>query len=109
MFCFCITSTALLAAFSVGNLLYCQNCSDATVRVDNYQWPPSDCTRCPSVDQFHKEILRFVPDLRGVARVLHLEALERFAGLFKDLHPATFELISVMSVFLLASLTLSAT
>lgn len=106
MFCFCITSTALLAAFSFGNVLYCQNCPREVP--DDDDWVASRCMRCTSVDQFHKAIFRFIPDIRAVARVLHLEALEDFAALFDVAHPATIEIISLMAVFLLASLTVSA-
>lgn len=107
LFCFYLTFTVLLVAFSFGNVLYCQNCPNPDVVASYRDWEVSSCMRCTSVDQFHKEIFKLMPDIRTVARVFHLGALEHFAALFNMGHPATIEIISLMTMFLLASIVLS--
>ena len=108
LFWFCITLTTVLTAFTFGNLLYCQHCPNTRPLNDMDEGQYYDCSRCASVDQFHKTIFPVVPGLGTVAKLLHLEVLADFAELFHVLKPVTIEIISVMAVFLLVSIILSA-
>ncbi len=102
--CFCLTFTVLLAVFSFSSVLYCQNC-------DNTKWSAVNdgCEKCHLVDQFDKKMLKLIPDIRAFAETHHLQKLENIALIFGVLSPATIEIISLLTLFLLVSFAISTT
>jgi hypothetical protein len=107
--CFYLTFTVLLAVFSFSSVLYCQNCHNTKWSAANDDWQNSGCEKCHLVDQFDKKMLKLIPDIRAFAETHHLQKLENIALLFGVLSPATIEIISLLTLFLLVSFAISTT